>query len=127
MFHILRAISFAAGHQEDLENHRHLMKDTVVWNVESGLELSALDVARAEGRFRHLQAVEPTPEMAEAVQLFARTEGLILDPVYTGKAAAGFIAGVRDGWLEGDVIFVHTGGHPALFEYPEPAVPDSAS
>jgi D-cysteine desulfhydrase family pyridoxal phosphate-dependent enzyme len=63
----------------------------------------------------------PTPAMAEAVRLVASQEGLVLDPVYTGKAMAGLIAGVRAGrYRSGDVvIFLHTGGTPGLFAYPD--------
>ena len=55
----------------------------------------------------------------EALQLLARTEGIILDPVYSSKALAGLIDHVRRGSLTGDdtVVFVHTGGTPALFAY----------
>lgn len=62
-----------------------------------------------------------TPECREAVKLAASTEGLILDPVYTGKAMAGLIGHVRAGkWKKGDtVVFLHTGGMPALFAYAE--------
>lgn len=61
----------------------------------------------------------PTMAMAEAVQLFARLEGVLLDPVYTGKAAAGLIDLVRKGhWGPADnVLFVHTGGAPSLYHY----------
>lgn len=48
IFHTLRAESFAAGHHGDLTRHRDLLKDTVVWNVEQGLELSALEVSKAQ-------------------------------------------------------------------------------
>ena len=53
----------------------------------------------------------------EAVHLFARTEGLLLDPVYTGRAAAGMIDLIRKGFFKKDetVLFWHTGGQPALF------------
>jgi 1-aminocyclopropane-1-carboxylate deaminase/D-cysteine desulfhydrase-like pyridoxal-dependent ACC family enzyme len=53
----------------------------------------------------------------EAVRLFARYEGLLLDPVYTGRAAAGMIDLVRKGFFKKDetVLFWHTGGQPALF------------
>ena len=63
----------------------------------------------------------PTPETVAAIDLFARTEGLVLDPVYTGKAAAAMIAMCRNGGIAaGDrVMFVHTGGLPGLFAYPE--------
>ena len=53
----------------------------------------------------------------EAVQLFAKHEGLLLDPVYTGRAAAGMIDLIRKGFFKKDetVLFWHTGGQPALF------------
>ncbi len=61
----------------------------------------------------------PTAEMVEAVKLLARTECILLDPVYTGKAMAGLIDLVRKGWFKKDetILFVHTGGSPALFAY----------
>jgi len=64
----------------------------------------------------------PTPAMLEAVQLLARTEGLLLDPVYSGKAFAGLLAMIRAGELTKDatVLFMMTGGTPGLFAY-EPA------
>jgi 1-aminocyclopropane-1-carboxylate deaminase/D-cysteine desulfhydrase-like pyridoxal-dependent ACC family enzyme len=54
---------------------------------------------------------------SEAIQLFARKEGLLLDPVYTGRAAAGLIARARQGLFQSGetVLFWHTGGAPALF------------
>lgn len=60
-----------------------------------------------------------TPEGLEAIRLLARTEGILLDPVYTAKAMAGLIDHVRRGRLQKDetVVFVHTGGLPALFAY----------
>jgi D-cysteine desulfhydrase len=61
----------------------------------------------------------PTDAMLEAVRLMARTEGLILDPVYGGKAFAGVLAAVRNGvYQSGDaVLFLMTGGAPGLFAY----------
>lgn len=60
----------------------------------------------------------PTEACREALGLAARLEGLILDPVYTGKALAGLIAAVREDSVpaEGALIFLHSGGLPALFE-----------
>ena len=60
----------------------------------------------------------PTDSCREALDLAARLEGLILDPVYTGKAMASLIAAVREGRVpdEGTIVFMHTGGMPALFE-----------
>ena len=53
----------------------------------------------------------------EAIQLFAKYEGLLLDPVYTGRAAAGLTDLIRKGFFKPDetVLFWHTGGQPALF------------
>jgi 1-aminocyclopropane-1-carboxylate deaminase/D-cysteine desulfhydrase-like pyridoxal-dependent ACC family enzyme len=56
----------------------------------------------------------PTDEVWSALRLFARTEGIVLDPVYTGKAAAALAAGVRPGET---VVFVHTGGVPGIYGY----------
>jgi D-cysteine desulfhydrase family pyridoxal phosphate-dependent enzyme len=60
---------------------------------------------------------KPTPECLEAIRATARLEGLILDPVYTGKAMAGLIGWVREGRFtdQHSVLFWHTGGAPALF------------
>lgn len=59
----------------------------------------------------------PTTGAREALDLAARREGLVLDPVYTGKAMAGLVAAARSGRLPGDgrLVFLHTGGLPALF------------
>lgn len=61
----------------------------------------------------------PNPGMIEAVTLMARLEGILLDPVYTGKAMAGLIDMIRTDRLGRDetVVFIHTGGTPALFAY----------
>ncbi len=60
-----------------------------------------------------------TPEAIEAIRLVARTEGIFLDPVYTGKAMAGLTDLVQRGEIGQDetVLFLHTGGTPALFAY----------
>lgn len=57
----------------------------------------------------------PTPEGVDAVALLARTEGIVCDVVYTGKALAALIAGVRNGSLNSSVVFWHTGGYQAMF------------
>jgi D-cysteine desulfhydrase len=61
----------------------------------------------------------PDERTIEAIRLFAHEEGILLDPVYTGKAAAGLIGMIRRGDLAkgGKVLFWHTGGSPALFAY----------
>jgi 1-aminocyclopropane-1-carboxylate deaminase/D-cysteine desulfhydrase-like pyridoxal-dependent ACC family enzyme len=61
----------------------------------------------------------PNPAGNEAVKLFAQCEGIILDPVYTGKAAAGMIAHIHAGMFAPNdtLVFVHTGGSPAIFTH----------
>jgi len=61
----------------------------------------------------------PTAAGIEAINLVAQTEGILLDPVYTSKAMSALIAHIRQGQLASDapVVFLHTGGAPALFGY----------
>jgi L-cysteate sulfo-lyase len=62
---------------------------------------------------------EPTDSMNEAVLMLARLEGLLFDPVYSGKALAGMIDYIRQGRFEKDqkIVFLHTGGSAGLFAY----------
>jgi D-cysteine desulfhydrase len=61
---------------------------------------------------------EPSAGTLAAIKLVASQEGLLLDPVYTGKAMAGLLDGIgRQRFEEGPIIFLHTGGAPALFAY----------
>jgi 1-aminocyclopropane-1-carboxylate deaminase/D-cysteine desulfhydrase-like pyridoxal-dependent ACC family enzyme len=64
-------------------------------------------------------AIMGDPEI-EAINLFASTEGLLVDPVYTGRAAKGMIDLIRKGFFNPDetILFWHTGGTPALFAEP---------
>jgi D-cysteine desulfhydrase/L-cysteate sulfo-lyase len=59
----------------------------------------------------------PTAASQEALELTARHEGILLDPVYTAKAMAGLIARVRTGEFSASdtVLFWHTGGQPGFF------------
>ncbi len=63
----------------------------------------------------------PSPSGLEAIQLLGRTEGIMLDPVYTGKAFAGLLAAARqEQWsAKTTVVFVHSGGAPGLYAYAE--------
>ena len=65
----------------------------------------------------------PNAAMVEAVQMLARTEAILLDPVYTGKIMAGLIGLARKGYFKPDekVLFIHTGGAPSLHAF-EPVV-----
>lgn len=62
---------------------------------------------------------EPTEAMLEAISLTARLEGILLDPVYTGKAMAGLIESIRRGRFKptDQIVFWHTGGTPAIHAY----------
>ncbi|MDE2901887.1 MAG: pyridoxal-phosphate dependent enzyme [Chloroflexota bacterium] len=62
---------------------------------------------------------EATPEGVEAIRLVAETEGIFLEPVYTGKAFAALLDDIRSGHLtaQDTVVFLHTGGTPLIFAY----------
>src|SRR5678816_2214496 len=68
----------------------------------------------------------PNAKMVEAVQMLARTEGVLLDPVYTGKIMAGLIGMARQGAFRKDenVLFLHTGGLPSLHAYEKEVLGD---
>ncbi|MEX0730831.1 MAG: D-cysteine desulfhydrase [Aquisalimonadaceae bacterium] len=63
----------------------------------------------------------PTEGMVEAVNMLARLEGILLDPVYSGKGMAGLVDLIRKGRFnkEENIVFVHTGGSVSLFGYPD--------
>ncbi|HAE85524.1 MAG TPA: D-cysteine desulfhydrase family protein [Anaerolineaceae bacterium] len=95
-----------------------LANQTAAW-LGMSTEISSQDVlvndAYCQAGYGVLQPAE-----VEAIQLFARKEGILLDPVYTGRAAAGLIDLIRKGFFSHDetVLFWHTGGIPALFAEP---------
>ena len=99
------------------------MREIIASLASSTAELLSLDVAVTPDDIENSDAyVGPgyavsTPESLAALRLMARTEGILLDPVYTAKALAGLIDHVQRGVIgrEDTVIFVHTGGIPALF------------
>lgn len=78
-------------------------------------DISLTDATLAPGYGRLNSAVK------EAIDLAAKVEGLLVDPVYTGKALAGLIHLIRSGEVASKkrILFIHTGGTPALFGYPE--------
>ena len=77
------------------------------------------EAVMADGDYIGAGYGQPTPEMVEAINLVAGSEGVLLDPVYTGKAMAGLIGLVRRGVFNktDNVVFLHTGGAAALFGY----------
>lgn len=74
---------------------------------------------RVDGQHRGAGYGMPTPAMLEALHLMARTEGLLLDPVYSGKAFAGLLADIRAGRHAAGrkLLFLMTGGTPGLYAY----------
>lgn len=70
----------------------------------------------------------PAPSTLEAVSLTARSEGILLDPVYSGKGMAGLIGLIRQGFFKPDdnVLFLHTGGSSALFAYEDVVLANGA-
>jgi D-cysteine desulfhydrase len=77
------------------------------------------EAVRSIGGYWQPKYSVPNPQMVEAVQMLARTEGIPLDPVYTGKIMAGLIGLAREGFFKPDenVLFLHTGGLPSLHAY----------
>lgn len=69
----------------------------------------------------------PTPAGIGAIELVARAEGILLDPIFSGKAMAGMVADIRQGRLcaNDTVVFIHTGGIPAIFTHAQAFVPGS--
>jgi 1-aminocyclopropane-1-carboxylate deaminase/D-cysteine desulfhydrase-like pyridoxal-dependent ACC family enzyme len=80
-----------------------------------GVDVAEIDL---DGSFVGPAYGVPTPAAAEAAELLARTEGILVDPIYTAKALAGLVVGVRSGRLSGSIVFWHAGGTPGLFEMP---------
>jgi D-cysteine desulfhydrase len=77
------------------------------------------DAVKSVGGYWQPKYSMPNAKMVEAVQMLARTEGVLLDPVYTGKIMAGLIGLARQGHFKPDarVLFLHTGGLPTLHAY----------
>ena len=88
-------------------------------------QFTAAAVPLIEGTYVGPGYARDTVESVEALRLLAREEGLLLDPVYTAKAMAGLIDLVRQGhWrVDEDVVFLHTGGLPAVWAYEQVLTP----
>jgi D-cysteine desulfhydrase len=77
------------------------------------------EVVKSFGGYWQPKYSVPNAKMVEAVQMLARTEGILLDPVYTGKIMAGLMGLARQGHFKPNakVLFMHTGGLPSLHAY----------
>lgn len=124
---ILGSLLFAQGQIQvvgiSVSAKAETLRERIRHNLEEALRFLGLNLAIPE------EAIEvhdgyvgpgyalPTPGMKRAVELLARTEGILLDPVYTGKAMAGLLDLLGKGAFKSaeNVVFLHTGGVPALF------------
>lgn len=96
--------------------------------LELGVRIPA-EAIRCVGGYWQPKYSVPNAGMVEAVRMLARTEGLLLDPIYTGKAMAGLIGMARGGlWTAGQkVLFLHTGGLPSLHAYEAAVLGDGSA
>ena len=102
--------------QRDLQIHVAELASETSERLGTRIEFAA-DVVLVNANYAAPGYGVMTAAEREAIQLFAKYEGLLLDPVYTGRAAAGMIDLIRKGFFKQDeiVLFWHTGGQPALF------------
>lgn len=105
-----------AGHQTGPAHHEPAIAPRRSWVEPADVETTLDYIGPGYG--------VPSPEGREAFDLLARTEGILLDPVYTSKALAALVDDVRRGRVPNDrpIVFLHTGGTPALFAYAEQMV-----
>lgn len=112
-----KALGISIDESEDwLKKHVSALASDASEKLGRRIEFTPEDVLANDQYCRAVYGVLTNGER-EAVRLFARSEGLLLDPVYTGRAAAGLIDLVRKGFFQKreTVLFWHTGGQPALF------------
>jgi 1-aminocyclopropane-1-carboxylate deaminase/D-cysteine desulfhydrase-like pyridoxal-dependent ACC family enzyme len=111
-------VAVSGGEVEKRERAARIMTETAAL-LECTVEFEVSEL-QTEQRYYGEGYGVPTREGSEAIRLLARTEGLFLDPVYTAKAMACLIDHVRSARLDpdGSVVFLHTGGVPALFALP---------
>lgn len=113
----IKVIGISVSHSKEELKHQILRLGTqTAEKLEIDIELDEEDVVAYDEYIGPGYTV-PTRECIEAIKLLARTEGLFLDPIYTGKAMAGLIDLIKKGVLKKgqNVLFMHTGGTPALF------------
>jgi D-cysteine desulfhydrase family pyridoxal phosphate-dependent enzyme len=108
-------VAVSAGEPEKIERARRIGNEAATrLGLATRLELS--DLVTDQGYIGEGYGI-PTREALEAIALLARTEAILLDPCYTSKAMAALVDHVRRGSIAPDdtVVFLHTGGTPALF------------
>lgn len=111
----LWGVAVSAGEEEKIERARRVANEAAaLLGVSTRIELQ--DLFTDQGFIGEGYGI-PTSEGLEAIDLLARTEAILLDPVYTSKGFAALVRHVRAGEIPPDdtVVFLHTGGMPALF------------
>jgi len=116
----LRIVGISPSPQDNEKNNAMLAEvaNEVSKMLDLGLTFGPQDI-ESYGEYAGDAYGVVTPASREAVVLAARKEALVLDPVYTGKTLGALIQHIEEGqWKRGQtVVFVHTGGTPALFAY----------
>jgi 1-aminocyclopropane-1-carboxylate deaminase/D-cysteine desulfhydrase-like pyridoxal-dependent ACC family enzyme len=113
----VRGISPVLGIQERIANMARIANHAAV-RLRMEMRLGERDFDNDDSWVGERYGI-PTGEGIDALHMLAKTEGILLDPVYTSKAMAALVSAVRLGKLDkrAPVLFVHTGGAPALFGY----------
>jgi 1-aminocyclopropane-1-carboxylate deaminase/D-cysteine desulfhydrase-like pyridoxal-dependent ACC family enzyme len=113
----VRGISPSAGKPERTKNMARIANQALQ-RLGMDLRLSERDFDNDDSWVGERYGI-PTGEGIDALHLVAKSEGILLDPVYTSKAMAALIGAIRQGKLDkhSPVLFMHTGGAPALFGY----------
>ena len=113
----MRCVTATAEYDDVPERTAEIANRTAEY-LGMALQVNADDVVNLRDQVGEAYGI-PTEAGNATVKLFAETEGVVLDPVYTGKAAAGMVAQIRAGqYSPADVVvFVHTGGTPAVFTH----------
>ena len=108
-------VAVSAGEVEKIERAKRIANEAAA-RLQLVERLDRSDLFTDQGFIGEGYGI-PTPAGLEAISLFARHEGIVLDPCYTSKAAAALIAHVRSGELppSDTIVFLHTGGVPAIF------------
>mgnify|MGYP005838243971 CR=1 FL=1 len=114
----VEAVSVARPDRTSLEEELLLIANKTAERI--GADAVAPDDVRVDFRFIGDGYGLPTERMVSAVEIVAQTEGILLDPVYSGKAMSGLISMILNGEIDEaeTVVFLHTGGMPGLFAYP---------
>jgi D-cysteine desulfhydrase family pyridoxal phosphate-dependent enzyme len=115
----VRGIAVSGGDAEKTPRARQIANEAAEL-LGAAVRITTDDLFTDEGQIGSGYGI-PTAAGLEAISLLARCEGILLDPVYTGKAMAGLIHDARRGVLDPNdtVVFLHTGGMPALFAHGE--------